>query len=269
MNVSHDSASSNKHNSFNSETKPLQTVAMDQRPAMIFLHGMFGRPYDWSLIAASLGPSWRVFNPRLPVFDFPAHQDGLEILCQRVRVLMDEQRIEKAILGGNSLGGHIALLTALAYPDRVSGLVLTGSSGLYERGLEKGFEKGVPRKPGRDWIYSRVREVFWDPVHVTENLLDEISQTISERHTVVNIVRLARSVRRCNLRELLRDIRCPVTLIWGEDDNITPPDVAYEFKKHLPDAELHLIPQCGHAAQIERPEEFMRILEKFLLRILP
>lgn len=240
-----------------------------RKPAIIFLHGMFGRPYDWSVVAEGLAPDWEVFNPRLPVFEFPAHKDGLEMLCERVQALMDEQGIGRAVLGGNSLGGHIALLTAMAMPERVSGLVLTGSSGLYERGLEKGFEKGAPRKPGRDWIYSRVREVFWDPVHITEDLLDEIARTISHRHTVVNIVRLARSVRRSNLRSHLPGIRCPVTLIWGEDDIITPPDVAHEFARHLPDAELHFIPQCGHAAQIERPAEFMAILGKSLSRMRP
>lgn len=220
-------------------------------------------------MAGALSADWEVLNPPLPVFDFPLHRDGLDALCERALALLDEHGIERAVLAGNSLGGHIALLAALAAPSRVAGLVLTGSSGLYERGLEKGFEKGVPRKPGRDWIYGRVREVFYDPVHITDSLLDEIAVTISQRETVWNIVRLARSVRRRNLRGRLAEIRCPVTLIWGEDDLITPPDVAREFGRLLPEASLHFIPRCGHAPQIEHPGEFVRILGSELARMCP
>jgi len=228
---------------------------------------MFGRPDDWGAVGQEFSSEWNVLIPRLPVFDFPSGQCGLETLCGIVQQIMDENRLERVILGGNSLGGHLAVLTALAVPERVAGMVLTGSSGLFERGLENGFERGVPRKPDRDWLYSRVREVFFDPVHITDELLDEVSETISDRRTVLNIVKLARSVRRSNLRSELSRIKCPVTLIWGNDDQITPPEVGHDFARHLPESDLHFIAQCGHTPPIERPEEFNRIFRKSLERM--
>ncbi len=230
---------------------------------MLLLHGMFGRPSDWDAVRGALADKWRVLVPNLPVFDFPLGKCGLENLCDDLRRLLDEHGFERAVLVGNSLGGHISLLTALRAPERVAGLVLTGSSGLFERG----FERGVPRRPDRDWIRRKVSEVFFDQKHVTEELLDDVSETISDARTVLNIVRLARAVKRSNLRDLLPQIQCPVTLVWGTEDVITPPEVAYDFARLMPTSELHFIEQCGHTPPIERPAEFVRILRDSLERL--
>jgi pimeloyl-ACP methyl ester carboxylesterase len=225
---------------------------------------MFGRPADWEPVGRALRDEWRVIIPRLPVFDFPHGECGLRALCNRVTAILDQQGIDTVILGGNSLGGHVALLLTLAMPERVTGLILTGSSGLYERGLQEGFDRGVPRRPTRDWLRERVREVFYDPVHITDELLDEVAETVSRRRTVANIVRLARAVRRSNLRSELPAIHCPVTLIWGKDDQITPPEVAHDFAQHLPDVSTHFLDECGHTPPMERPEQFTAIVRQAL-----
>ena len=233
------------------------------RPDVLLLHGMFGGPADWHDVGRALADEWRVHIPRLHVEGFARGKCALENLCDELRCVLDEGGIGRFVLAGNSLGGHVALLTALKMPERVAGLVLTGSSGLFERG----FDRGVPRRPGREWIRRKVSEVFFDPVHVTDKLLDEVSQTISNPRTILNIVRLGQAIKRSNLRDQLPRIQCPVTLVWGADDQITPPDVARDFARHLPLAELYFIPQCGHAPPIERPAEFARILRASLERL--
>jgi pimeloyl-ACP methyl ester carboxylesterase len=62
-------------------------------------------------------------------------------------------------------------------------------------------------------------------------------------------------------------MHCPVLIVWGAEDRITPPSAAREFQKLLPDAELHFIPQCGHTPMLERPDEFTRLAEDFLRRV--
>ena len=56
----------------------------------------------------------------------------------------------------------------------------------------------------------------------------------------------------------------PTCLIWGENDSVTPPDVAEEFHKLLPNSELYWLDKCGHAPMMERPNEFNILLEKWL-----
>ena len=92
--------------------------------------------------------------------------------------------------------------------------------------------------------------------------------TVEDRFWGLLYQPLARAVKRSDLRHVLPEIRCPVTLIWGRNDVITPPAVAHEFARHLPSAELHFIDRCGHTPPMERPEEFHRIFRASLERLI-
>ena len=78
---------------------------------------------------------------------------------------------------------------------------------------------------------------------------------------------MAKSAIRHNMKKDLHKIHVPVSLIWGKNDKITPPDVAVEFHEMLPDSELNWIDHCGHAPMMEQPEEFNKLLGQFLQRI--
>jgi pimeloyl-ACP methyl ester carboxylesterase len=75
---------------------------------------------------------------------------------------------------------------------------------------------------------------------------------------------MAKSAQRNYVADLLPAIHTPTLLIWGKDDRITPPSVAKEFESLLPNTRLVMIPQCGHAPMMERPEEFNVVLEQYL-----
>jgi pimeloyl-ACP methyl ester carboxylesterase len=79
---------------------------------------------------------------------------------------------------------------------------------------------------------------------------------------------LAKSAFRHNMNKELSRITIPVSLIWGKQDKITPPEVALEFHELLPNSELNWIDLCGHAPMMERPVIFNELLDKFLNRIL-
>jgi len=241
--------------------EPSPYLRLSPPDALLFLHGLFGKAADWKHPAEYFSRRWRVVAPELPVFDLPREQADVAGLAAYARELMDQQGIERVFAGGNSLGGHVALALALNHPERVSGLVLAGSSGLLERGHGR-----VPRRPTTEYLYDRIREVFYDPVHVTETLMEEVHQTVYDRHRIGRIYRVAASTKRNNLRDSLGEIQCPVLVVWGREDIITPPDMAEEFAHRLPDAELQFIDRCGHAVPIERPAEFNHLLETFLHR---
>jgi pimeloyl-ACP methyl ester carboxylesterase len=81
---------------------------------------------------------------------------------------------------------------------------------------------------------------------------------------VIKIIALAKSAIRNNLGDELNQIKQPTLLIWGKNDTVTPPFVAEEFKKLIPNSELHFIDKCGHAPMMEVPHEFNAILETYL-----
>ena len=62
----------------------------------------------------------------------------------------------------------------------------------------------------------------------------------------------------------LADMNVPTCIIWGKNDSVTPPEVAIDFEKLLPDANLFWIDKCGHVPMMEHPEEFNKILQNWL-----
>ena len=229
---------------------------------LVFLHGMFGKPWHWQACADHMTPSWRILNPVLPLLEIKADDRAIIALGDHVVRSMDAAGMDRAVLAGNSLGGHIAARMALHHPDRVSGLVLTGSSGLFERGISN-----IPRRPTEPWIRLKMGEVFHDAVHVTDELVTEMFQFLSSMRRVLQMIRIARCAKRDVLRDLLPGITCPVQLIWGEHDEVTPPSVGQEFHELLPNSELHTIKQCGHVAMVEHPGIFNNLVAPFLARL--
>jgi pimeloyl-ACP methyl ester carboxylesterase len=142
-------------------------------------------------------------------------------------------------------------------------MVLTGSSGLYENAFGGTF----PKRGNYEFVKEKVEFTFYDPKVATKELVDEVYRTVNDRHCVIRILAMAKSAIRHNMKKDLNKIEIPVSLIWGRDDKITPPDVAIEFHELLPDSELHWIDNCGHAPMMEHPEEFNRLLKGFLERI--
>jgi 2-hydroxy-6-oxonona-2,4-dienedioate hydrolase len=98
-------------------------------------------------------------------------------------------------------------------------------------------------------------------------LVDEVFEITRNRLKVIKIIALAKSAIRNNLGEELNNIKQPTLLVWGNNDTITPPFVAREFNKLIPNSELHFIDQCGHAPMMEQPAEFNAILDKFLKKL--
>ena len=235
------------------------------KPVLVLLHGMFGAADNWRECAGHLGGRWDVLVPELPVWDLSRAETCVHSLVAHVEGLLDSRGVARAALAGNSLGGHIALEMALRRPDRVEALVLMGSSGLFERGLEG---QG-PRRPTREWVRAKMHQVFFDERHVTEELVDQVHGTVLDPRRITKIVRMAKSAKQGNLSGLLHGIRCPVLLVWGEEDRITPCRSAHEFKRHIPHAELEFLSRCGHAPNIERPREVSALMEGFLARHCP
>lgn len=161
------------------------------------------------------------------------------------------------------MGGHIGLILTINRPELVKNLVLTGSSGLYERTFGDSF----PRKGDKEYIKRKTQDVFYDPSVATDELVDEVFAVVNDRMKGIKTVMLARSAIKHNMLKDLPNIKCPTCIIWGKQDNVTPPDVAEDMHKYIPNSELYWIDQCGHAAMMEKPDEFNEILYRWLSKI--
>jgi pimeloyl-ACP methyl ester carboxylesterase len=220
----------------------------DGEPVLL-LHGLLGRMDHWDGVLDVLADACRPIALSLPIFDPRLGETSIDGLVAHTLRFMDALDLPHAVLGGNSLGGHVALTLALDHPDRVSGLILSGSSGLFERS----FTRGVPHRPPPDFIRQKMEEIFYDPAFVTAPWVDAVCRTLNHTASALRVLRFARSARRHNLEGRLHEIRVPTLIVWGGDDRITPPEVADRFHALIPHSDLVLLPRCGHAAMLERP----------------
>jgi pimeloyl-ACP methyl ester carboxylesterase len=230
---------------------------------LLLLHGLMGALSNWEKVVEEFSTDYRVILPILPIYDLPLLTTGVRALSKYIHKFIKFKKLSNVVLLGNSLGGHVGLIYVLAHPGYVKALVLTGSSGLYENAFGGSF----PRRESIDFVREKVQYTFYDPKTATDELVNEVYETINDRHKVIRILAMAKSAIRHNMKKDLRKITMPVSLIWGRDDKITPPEVAVEFNELLPNAELHWIDKCGHAPMMEQPEEFNKYLAMFLNKI--
>ena len=230
-------------------------------PVLLLLHGLFGTLSNWQGVVDEFAADHRVIIPLLPIYEMPLTQAGVPGLVAYVEGFVAALGLPPtfAVLG-NSLGGHIALVYALGNPARVSQLVLTGSSGLFEDGMGGSF----PKRGNYDYVRERVGYTFYDPATATKELIDEVFEVTNSNAKCLRIISIARSAQRHNLSKELPRLNIPTLLVWGLNDTITPPPVAHEFARLLPQATLRFLDHCGHAPMMERPEAFNRYLRIFL-----
>lgn len=227
---------------------------------IIVLHGLFGALSNFRGVFDYFSKSFRVIIPMLPLYSMPVIDTNVKNLARYLTDFMDYKKIANAHLLGNSLGGHVALIYASKHLDRVKSLILTGSSGLYENTLGGSF----PKRGNYDYVKEKVAVTFYDPQHATKELVDECFDIVNDKGKTVRIISLAKSAIRHNMANELPKMNVPACLIWGQNDTITPPDVAEEFKELLPDAQLYWIDKCGHAAMMEHPEKFNKLMHDWL-----
>src|SRR5215216_4860882 len=230
---------------------------------LMLLHGLFGALSNFKDLIEHFRHTNKVVVPMLPLFDLDLLHTSVGGLAKHVHKFIELRGYERIHLLGNSLGGHVALVHVLKHPERIKSLILTGSSGLFENGMGDTY----PRRGDYEYIKKKTEVTFYDPKTATKELVDEVFEIVNSRIKVIKIIALAKSAIRNNLGDELSQITKPTLLVWGNNDTITPPFVAREFQKLIPNSELYFIDKCGHAPMMEQPEEFNVVLHKFLKKL--
>ncbi len=230
-------------------------------PVIIILHGLMGALSNFGATFDHFSKNgYKVLIPELPLYTLPLIQTNVKNLASYLHDFLAFKKIDSALLLGNSLGGHISLYFTKHYPEKVSALVLTGSSGLYEKAMGDSF----PKRGNYEYIAQKAKDVFYDPEIATKELIDDVYATVNDRMKALKTLSIAKSAIRHNMANDLPKMELPVCLIWGKQDGVTPPEVANDFHKLLPNSDLFWIDKCGHAAMMERPEEFNNVLHSWL-----
>ncbi len=229
--------------------------------AIVILHGLMGALSNFdSTFNYFSNKGYKVLIPELPLYSLPLLRTNVKNLAKFLKDFIEYKKLGKVVILGNSLGGHIGLYFTKHYPEKVEALVLTGSSGLYENSMGDSY----PKRGDRSYVTKKAQDVFYDPAIATEELIDDVYEVINNRNSLIKTLAIAKSAIRHNMAKDLPKMNQPTCLIWGRQDKVTPPQVAVDFDKLLPNSDLFWIDKCGHVPMMERPEEFNSVLATWL-----
>ena len=236
-------------------------VDIGKGPVVIFLHGLMGALSNFEKTANIITKDgYRVIIPSLPIYTLPILKTSAKGISRFLEEFIGDLKLKDVSLLGNSLGGHVALIYTKNNPKIVNRLLLTGSSGLYEKAMGDTF----PRREDYNYIKEKTQNVFFDPKIATKKLVDEVFESVNSREKVIRILAIAKSAIRHNMAKELPNIKQNTCLLWGKNDTVTPPEVAEEFHKLLPNSDLFWFDKCGHAPMMEHPINFANTCVKWL-----
>jgi 3-oxoadipate enol-lactonase len=242
---------------------------------IILLHGF---PLDhgmWQSQVDALSGNYRVITPDLRGMgqsDVPVSNISIAQYADDIITLMDKMGIEKAALGGFSMGGYVAFALLRKAPKRFTGLILANT-----RPEADGQEARKNRLNMAVSLYEKGSVVARDamlPKLITEpskqehpKLVDTLSM-VMESMPAEGLVHacLAMAFREDSV-DLLSSISVPTLVIAGEQDPIAPPDVMKKMADQIAGASYHVIPAASHLTPMEKPEAFNALLIDFLKSI--
>ena len=253
---------------------------------IVLVHGTSASLHTWEGWVRALKGQRRVITFDLPGFGLTGPFAGQyaqnnngdnyagDAYARFVLDLLNVLKIDRVVMGGNSLGGEVAWRTAFLAPQRVAALVLVDASGPPFTPLSMPLGFRVARTPvlnrisewvlPRSLVHDSVASVYGDPAKVTEALVDryfELTLREGNRHALAQ--RLQHLVAGADAQRIAT-LKLPTLILWGGRDRLIPPAIAQEFKQQISGSQLVLFDDLGHVPQEEDPARTVQALKAFL-----
>lgn len=234
---------------------------------VLYLHGT-GDLGIWTPALSDLAGSFRVLRPDLPGFNHSqprADVRSVHDLAYRTWDLIDALGLDSVRVIGSSLGGWLAADLATVEPARVSHLVLIGAAGLRPPagfGVDV-FVLSPAEMAAKTYHAAQARERALATAAERES--DPQQQALQLRNRAAT-ARLAWNpyFHDPGLADRLHRVRARTLIIWGEQDQLMPPECGRQYEQLIPGARLEVLAGCGHLPQSERTAEFCDLTRAFL-----
>jgi pimeloyl-ACP methyl ester carboxylesterase len=256
-------------------------------PPLLLLHGSGPGVTGWRNFRGVVGTFAECFRCLILEFpgfgvsdDFGGHP-MITALDAVVR-FVDALGLQRVDIVGNSMGGGVGINYAIAHPDRVRRLVTIG--GIGRNILTPGPAEGIrllqefTDEPTREGLVRWLHSMVYDPATVTEELIAERWGHATDPATLAGARRMyskeafaammtaMESSKGPQPWAVMHRVQAPTLITWGRDDRVSPLDMALIPMRTIPNAELHVFPNCGHWAMIEAKDAFQSAVLAFLLR---
>ena len=255
---------------------------------VLLIHGGGGLAANWAPLLGRLQSHLRLIAPDRPGCGLSDKVDYRSVAFREhavdfMKSTMDELRLDTAAIIGNSIGGFWSIVFALAYPDRVSKLVLIGAPAGIDRWIPPMMRLlgvpvvnrllyatvGKPSLKNTGEIFGRmlVANVHQLPAEFLE-CAHAGSVLPGAQHSWLTMLEEFLTPRGLNpkyyLREEMREIQQPTLFIWGDKDAFAPPSIGIEVSNTMLDARVAVVPEAGHLPWLDAPDRCAELIVDFL-----
>lgn len=237
-------------------------------PTISFVHGAAMDHTVWTFFARYFARA----GHNVLAFDLPGHGRSAAApiptipgYAQWLMQALDTLGVTSTTLVGHSMGALITLETAGHFPERLTRAVLLGFSCPMQVGPPFLDAARCNHRDAIDmmmvWGHDFLAQIGGNQVPGV-NIITNIMRIVEHAAPGVLFNDLNACNNYTNGDAAAAQVQCPVTLILGDRDRMTPLKAAKDFMRHLKDAQLEVIPNCGHGMLEERPEETHKLLVK-------
>jgi pimeloyl-ACP methyl ester carboxylesterase len=256
-------------------------------PTLLFLHGSGPGVTGWRNfrgVLPTFAAHFRCLILEFPGFGVSDDFGGHPMITAQgaVTPFLDALNVDRVDIVGNSMGGGVGINFAIHNPDRIGKLVTIGGIGtnVFSPGPSEGirllqeFTEDPTRQRLVDWLNSMV----YDQALVTDQLIEERWKLATDPATLASARRMYGKAAFAQMMAMMKSADVPMPwalmhkvsaetlLTWGRDDRVSPLDMALIPMRTIPNAELHVFPNCGHWAMIEAKAAFESVVLGFLTR---
>lgn len=252
----------------------------DDPEPLVLVHGTSSSLHTWEGWVKALSPQHRVITFDLPGFGLTGPRADADYrgdtYARFVLALMDQLRVQRFAIGGNSLGGEVAWRTAWLAPQRVTQLILVDAAGpaFKSDSVPIGFllaRAPVINRLGefmlpRALVAASLHNVYGDPTKVDAALVDRHYELALREGNRRALAQRMQQVQRGEHAERIGELKLPTLILWGGRDRLIPPSVAQQFHALIPGSRLVVFDDLGHVPHEEDPARTVAPVKEFLRR---
>ncbi len=261
-----------------------QGLPTDSLP-LVLIHGTAASLHTWEPWVAELKATKRIITFDLPAYGLTGpnanHDYSQKAYFDMLDSLLIKLKINRCILGGNSLGGSVSWNYAIEHPEKIKKLILIDAGGYSLNStsvpiafklaqvpiLNNLLEKVTPRS----MVEFSIKNVYFDPTKVSNELIDRYYElTLREGNRKAFKERLASSkntASKNNTSQLIKTIKVPTLVLWGDHDQLIPVASAYKFHEDLPNDTLVILKNLGHVPMEEDPKVSLKSVKEFIEKV--
>ncbi|MCP2166975.1 alpha/beta fold hydrolase [Goodfellowiella coeruleoviolacea] len=200
-------------------------------------------------------------------------EPSLDVAADDLLRLLDDLGVDRFVVGGCSLGGYVAMAVLRRAAERVAGLLLVDTRATADdaeqRATRLGMAERLERDGAGDWLASTLVPGMLGATTRADRpeVVEEVARLVSDQPAAGVAWTQRAMAARPDSTDLLGAVTVPALVVVGEQDTMTPPQVASQLAARLPQGRLAVLPECGHLSPVEAPEAFVDAVGPWLTEL--